>query len=83
MIALFRIPALFIAFLLINIVLLIVCIARPFHKDNVHIAGSMYSFMAKVVGLKIIIKKDPAVKINEPLVRMGCHYSESSISVMY
>ncbi|PTT97299.1 1-acyl-sn-glycerol-3-phosphate acyltransferase, partial [Pseudomonas sp. HMWF031] len=33
MIALFRIPALFIAFLL-NIVLLIVCIARPFHKDN-------------------------------------------------
>jgi len=64
LIALFRIPALFIAFLLINIVLLIVCIARPFHKDNVHIAGSMYSFMAKVVGLKIIIKKDPAVKIN-------------------
>ncbi|HCY29799.1 MAG TPA: 1-acyl-sn-glycerol-3-phosphate acyltransferase, partial [Alteromonas macleodii] len=79
MIALFRIPALFIAFLLINIVLLIVCIARPFHKDNVHIAGSMYSFMAKVVGLKIIIKKDPAVKINEPYVYIANHQNSFDV----
>jgi len=72
-------PALFIAFLLINIVLLIVCIARPFHKDNVHIAGSMYSLMAKIVGLEIIIKKDPAVKINEPYVYIANHQNSFDV----
>ena len=79
MIALIRVPALFIAFLLINIVLLVVCIARPFHKDNVHIAGQLYSLMAKVVGLKIVIKKDPAVKLNEPYVFIANHQNSFDV----
>ena len=79
MIALFRIPALFIGFLLINIVLLLVCIVRPFHKDNVHAAGSLYSLMAKIVGLKIIIRKDPAVKINEPYVFIANHQNSFDV----
>jgi 1-acyl-sn-glycerol-3-phosphate acyltransferase len=79
LIALIRVPALFIAFLLINIVLLVVCIARPFHKDNVHIAGQLYSLMAKVVGLKIVIKKDPAVKLNEPYVFIANHQNSFDV----
>ncbi|MEC8232824.1 MAG: 1-acylglycerol-3-phosphate O-acyltransferase [Pseudomonadota bacterium] len=79
MIALFRVPALFIAFLLINIVLLVVCIARPFHKNNVHIAGQLYSLMARVVGLKIVIQKDPAVKINEPYVYIANHQNSFDV----
>ncbi|CAB9495158.1 1-acylglycerol-3-phosphate O-acyltransferase [Alteromonas macleodii] len=79
MIALFRIPALFIAFLLINIILLIICIVRPFHKDNVHAAGSLYSLMAKIVGLKIIIKRDPAVKTNEPYVFIANHQNSFDV----
>ncbi|WP_346993015.1 1-acylglycerol-3-phosphate O-acyltransferase [Alteromonas gracilis] len=79
MIALIRVPALFIAFLLINIVLLVVCIARPFHKDNVHIAGQLYSLMAKVVGLKIVIRKDPAVKLNEPYVFIANHQNSFDV----
>lgn len=79
MIALFRVPALFIAFLLINIVLLVVCIARPFHKNNVHIAGQLYSLMAKVVGLKLIIQQDPAVKINEPYVYIANHQNSFDV----
>lgn len=79
MIALFRIPALFISFLLINIVLLIICIVRPFHKDNVHAAGSLYSLMAKVVGLKLIVRKDPSVKINEPYVFIANHQNSFDV----
>lgn len=79
MIALFRIPALFIAFLFINVVLLIICIVRPFHKDNVHAAGSLYSLMAKIVGLKLIIRKDPAVKINEPYVFIADHQNSFDV----
>ncbi|KXJ60303.1 MAG: acyl-phosphate glycerol 3-phosphate acyltransferase [Alteromonas sp. Nap_26] len=79
MIALFRVPALFIAFLLINIVLLVVCIARPFHKNNVHIAGQLYSLMAKIVGLKLIIQQDSAVKINEPYVYIANHQNSFDV----
>jgi len=79
LIALFRIPALFISFLLINIVLLIICIVRPFHKDNVHAAGSLYSLMAKIVGLKLIIRKDPSVKINEPYVFIANHQNSFDV----
>jgi 1-acyl-sn-glycerol-3-phosphate acyltransferase len=79
LIALFRVPALFIAFLLINIVLYVVCLLRPFHRDNVHIAGQMYSLMAKVVGLKIVIRKDPAVKDNEPYVFIANHQNSFDV----
>lgn len=79
MIALIRVPALFIAFLLINIVLLVVCVARPFHKDNVHIAGQLYSMMAKIVGLKLIVRKDPAVKLNEPYVFIANHQNSFDV----
>ena len=79
MIAFFRIPALFIAFLLINMTLLIVCIVRPFHKDNVHVAGILYSMMARVVGLKVVVRKDPAVKVNEPYVYIANHQNSFDV----
>lgn len=79
MIALVRIPALFIAFLLINIVLLLVCIFRPFHKNNVHTAGKLYSLMATVMGLRIVIRKDPAVDENEPYVYIANHQNSYDI----
>ncbi|WP_269518897.1 1-acylglycerol-3-phosphate O-acyltransferase [Alteromonas sp. BMJM2] len=79
MIALFRIPILFVAFLVINLVLLLVCILRPFHKDNVQAAGALYSQMAKIVGLNIIIRRDPAVKLNEPYVFIANHQNSFDI----
>ena len=79
MIALFRIPTLLIAFLVLNLVLLIVCILRPFHKDNVYIAGKLYSLMAYIVGLKVIVRKDPAVKENEPYVFIANHQNSYDV----
>ncbi|NDW22615.1 1-acylglycerol-3-phosphate O-acyltransferase [Alteromonas hispanica] len=79
MIALLRIPILFIAFLVINVILLFVCILRPFHKDNVQAAGALYSQMAKIVGLKVIVRRDPAVKLNEPYVFIANHQNSFDI----
>tara|TARA_Y100000296_G_C5134774_1_gene237574 strand:+ start:511 stop:1248 length:738 start_codon:yes stop_codon:yes gene_type:complete len=79
LIALFRVPALFFAFLFINLALLIVCLARPFHKDNVHVAGRLYSMMAKIVGLKIVIKRDPEVKLNHPYVFIANHQNSFDV----
>ena len=79
MIALFRVPALFLSFLIINIALLLICVFRPFHKDNVHAAGRLYSLMAKIVGLKIVIQKDPRVKINEPYVFIANHQNSFDV----
>mgnify|MGYP001222623504 FL=1 len=79
MVALLRIPILFIAFLVINVILLFVCILRPFHKDNVQAAGALYSQMAKIVGLKVIVRRDPAVKLNEPYVFIANHQNSFDI----
>jgi|TARA_A200000113_G_scaffold217303_1_gene223569 1-acyl-sn-glycerol-3-phosphate acyltransferase len=79
LIALLRIPILFIAFLVINVILLFVCILRPFHKDNVQAAGALYSQMAKIVGLKVIVRRDPAVKLNEPYVFIANHQNSFDI----
>ncbi|MGK0502690.1 MAG: 1-acyl-sn-glycerol-3-phosphate acyltransferase [Alteromonadaceae bacterium] len=80
MIALLRVPALLLTFLLVNIALLAVCIFRPFHKDNVHTAGKLYSLMSYVMGLKVIVRKDSAVDINEPYVFIANH--QNSYDVM-
>ncbi len=79
MIALFRIPALLCAFLLINLALLVICLVRPFHHNNVHIAGQLYSLMARIVGLKIVLQKDPQVKTNEPYVFIANHQNSFDV----
>ena len=79
MIALLRVPRLFLAFLLINLALLVVCICRPFHKDNVHTAGKLYSLMAKIMGIKIVITKDDKVNETEPYVYIANHQNSYDI----
>lgn len=56
MLAIIRIPLVFLYFLFINAVLILWCLIRPFHKDNVHVGGLLYSSMAKLLGLKIIVR---------------------------
>ena len=80
LIALVRAPALLFAFLLINLVLLIICVARPFHRDNVHIAGKLYGLMSKVMGMKVIVRKDPSVDETTPYVFIANH--QNSYDVM-
>jgi len=79
LIALLRIVVLFFAFLVLNLALLAVCIFRPFHKDNVHVAGKLYSLMAQVVGLKVIVRKAPSVDEKEPYVFIANHQNSFDV----
>ncbi|MCU7555421.1 1-acylglycerol-3-phosphate O-acyltransferase [Alteromonas sp. ASW11-19] len=79
MLALIRIPVLLVAFLIINLVVLIVCIARPFHKNNVNFAGRAYAQMSRVLGLKVVIEKSDKVLDNEPYVFIANHQNSYDI----
>lgn len=72
MLALVRVPVLFIYFLLLNIVLLLACIVRPFHRDNVYIGGALYGTMAPILGLKIVVRGQENVP-DSPCIFIGNH----------
>lgn len=79
MLALIRIPVLLAAFLIINLVVLIVCIARPFHRNNVSFAGRAYAQLSRVLGLKVVIEKSDKVLDNEPYVFIANHQNSYDI----
>lgn len=56
MLALLRIIVLFASFLIINTILFVVCLLRPMHSNNVYICSTFYSFMSRILGLKIEVK---------------------------
>ncbi|MFT4937465.1 MAG: 1-acyl-sn-glycerol-3-phosphate acyltransferase [Paraglaciecola sp.] len=73
MIALIRIVTIFFYFLLINLMLLVICISRPFHRDNVHMAGILYSSISKLLGLKLELRIPERVKNGGPFVFIANH----------
>lgn len=76
MLALLRIVAIFGYFLLINLILILVCIARPFHRDNVHVAGILYSSISRLLGLKLVFRVPQSVKQGGPYVFI-CNHQNS------
>lgn len=79
MLAVLRFLIIIPAFLLINLIILLVCIARPFHRNNVHFAGNMYSKLSRILGLKVVVRKAPEVSINEPYVYIANHQNSYDI----
>lgn len=73
MLALLRIVAIFFYFLLINLLLILVCLLRPFHRDNVHAAGVLYSSVSTLLGLKLEIRVPDSVKQGGPYVFIANH----------
>lgn len=73
MLALLRIVAIFFYFLLINLLLILVCLLRPFHRDNVHAAGVLYSSVSVLLGLKLEIRVPDSVKQGGPYVFIANH----------
>ena len=73
MLAVIRIPLVFFYFLLINALLILICLARPFHRDNVYLAGKLYSGMAKLVGLNVEYRVPQSVRTGGPYVFIGNH----------
>jgi 1-acyl-sn-glycerol-3-phosphate acyltransferase len=73
LLALLRIVAIFFYFLLINFVLIVICILRPFHRDNVHAAGILYSSVSRLFGLKLELRVPKSVKNGGPYVFIANH----------
>ncbi|GGF73320.1 1-acylglycerol-3-phosphate O-acyltransferase [Alteromonas lipolytica] len=79
MLALIRIPVVLVAFLVLNVLVLIVCVARPFHRDNVYIAGQLYSQIAKLLGLKITIRRPEGLDTDKSYVVVANHQNSYDI----
>lgn len=73
MLALVRIFFLFFYFLLINFVLILVCLLRPFHRNNVYLAGKLYSSMSYFLGLNLDLRVPLSVKQGGPFVFIANH----------
>jgi 1-acyl-sn-glycerol-3-phosphate acyltransferase len=48
-----RAIVLFVYFILANLFLIIAFLVRPMHRNNVHLAGIVYSSMARILGVKL------------------------------
>ena len=73
MLAILRVLAVFCYFVIANVLLILICVARPFHRDNVFIAGQLYAVMGRLVGLKLIYRVPETVKKGGPFVFIGNH----------
>ncbi|MFT6949027.1 MAG: 1-acyl-sn-glycerol-3-phosphate acyltransferase [Paraglaciecola sp.] len=79
MLALLRIFCIFFYFIFINILLILICIGRPFHRDNVHIAGKLYSSTCWLLGLKLEVRICDKTKDQGPFVFIANHQNSYDI----
>jgi 1-acyl-sn-glycerol-3-phosphate acyltransferase len=77
--ALLRIVSIFFYFLFINLLLVLICVFRPFHRDNVYLAGKLYSSTCWLLGLKIDLRIAPEAKRNGPYVFIANHQNSFDI----
>ncbi len=52
---------------------LILCLVKPFHKNNVHIIASWFGSMAKMLGVKLIITRHSEAQSAGPAVYLANH----------
>jgi len=60
-------------FIVINALLLIVFIVRPLHRNNVHLAGKVYSSMSVILGVKLELRVSEKVLPDESYVLIANH----------
>jgi len=77
--AIIRIIMLFVYFIGINIVLFLIFLTRPFHRNNVYLAGQFYSTMVKIVGLKIELRVSDKVNTEQNYVFVANHQNSYDI----
>ncbi|OFA30486.1 acyl-phosphate glycerol 3-phosphate acyltransferase [Glaciecola punicea] len=73
MLAFVRFIVIFIYFILMNLGLIIYFIARPMHRDSVHVAGKYYSTMAKLIGVTLVYRDSSEVDTQQSYVFIGNH----------
>lgn len=73
MLAIVRFLTLLIYFILMNTLLLLVFILRPFHRNSVAMGGKWYSSMAKIMGLKVVVQNRQVIDPNQTYVCIANH----------
>lgn len=73
MLAVLRVICLLLFFLVANVGLILICLLRPFHRNNVFLAGQVYGFMSRIVGLKVILKVPDSLQSGGPYVYIANH----------
>jgi 1-acyl-sn-glycerol-3-phosphate acyltransferase len=71
--ALLRIITLFVYFILINTLLLLFFLTRPFHHNSVALAGKWYASMAKIMGLTVIVQNREIIDPKQTYVCIANH----------
>ncbi|WP_438862347.1 1-acylglycerol-3-phosphate O-acyltransferase [Neptunicella sp.] len=79
MIALVRVPIVGLYFILINLFLILVCLCRPFHRNNVYLAGKLYSSVIRLFGVKLKFRIPESVNNQGPFVFIGNHQNTFDI----
>ena len=71
--ALIRIPLLLVYFILMNTLLLLIFITRPFHHNSVALAGKWYASMSKIMGVTVIVENKDVINPAETYVCIANH----------
>ena len=73
MLAVIRLLILLFYFIGMNLVLFIIYLTRPFHRNNVYLAGIFYSSMARIMGLRLELRTSSKIDPNESYVFVANH----------
>ena len=73
MLAILRIITLFVYFILMNTLLLLIFITRPFHHNSVALAGKWYASMATIMGVKVIVQNRDVIDPKQTYVCIANH----------
>ncbi len=73
MLAIIRVISIFIYFIVANLLLILMCVVRPFHRDNVYVIGKVYGVMSKLAGINVELRVPDSVKHGGPFVFVANH----------
>jgi len=77
--AIIRIITLLVYFIGVNAVLFLIYLTRPFHRNNVYLAGQFYSTMTRILGLKIDLRVSGKVDPEQNYVFVANHQNSYDI----
>lgn len=82
MLAILRFFVLLAYFIVINAFLLVVFIVRPLHRNNVNLAGKVYSTMAYIIGVKLVFRRSDKVDTSQSYVYIANHQNTYDLATV-
>ncbi|KAF7772001.1 1-acyl-sn-glycerol-3-phosphate acyltransferase [Pseudoalteromonas citrea] len=73
MLVLLRIVAMALFIVISGILGLLMCLVRPFHRNNVHVIASWFGKMSRVIGVKLVITRHPDSEQAGPAIYVANH----------